>query len=904
MRLWHILHARVRSLLLRDRREADLSEELQLHIDHETERLQASGLPREAARRRALRDFGGVEQIKEVCRDARGTATVDALVRDTRHGVRRLARDWRFTGAAILILGLGIGANTALFSLINATLFREQSLADPDRLVDIYQNAANAGGVDANSYPAYLDMAAYTDVFASITAASVPRGVNYLDGGALRPAIAEHTTATYLAVLGLRPSLGRWFSTEEDTRGAAVVAVVGYQAWTRKFRADPSVIGRTIRIEGVPVTIVGVGPAGHRGTINIGIVTDVWLPISSVPAFGAAPRTLERRPEEAGFFVKARLRDGVTVAQAQAAMHILGTRLASEYPDEDPGRGIAVFASRDVRIHPQMDGLLAAVASVLLSVVGLVLAIACSNLATLLLVRGAARAKEVSVRLALGATRGQLVRQLLTESLLLSVAGGIAGCILAWWAIRSLGALELPIVLDLSLDYRVLTFALALSLGTGVAFGLAPALKATRIDLVPALRDDGGTPSADHRWFTLKNALVVFQVAVSVVLLAVTSLFLQMVSVSRTERVGFAIDGVAMLETDARYAGYTATDTRNMYEEIRRRVAAIPGVQSAVLTRGLPMQANGMLDQLVVDGAGPADGPAGVAVGTIWAGPGFFDMLRIPILYGRAFDERDRRDTPRVAVISETMARQYFDLVNAASAVGHRFRFEEDTNSWIEVIGVARDTGTADLGGDLVDPTPHLFYRSFAQWDLSPTTVLARTSLDAAELVGAMQRELRAVNITLPVVSAKTMAQYLEESLLAPKAVATFLGALGAIGLCLAGIGLYAVVAFAVSRRSREIGIRMALGAQSQQVVWTVAGEVAMLVGVGTGVGLTLSLMAILALRLVTISTPGIALYRPTADPVALLSIAAFMAMVGLAAAYAPARRAARMDPLVALRRD
>jgi predicted permease len=438
-----------------------------------------------------------------------------------------------------------------------------------------------------------------------------------------------------------------------------------------------------------------------------------------------------------------------------------------------------------------------------------------------------------------------------------------------------------------------------------VAFGLAPALKATRIELVPTLRGDGETRSPEHRWLTLKNALVVFQVAVSVVLLGGTSIFLQMLSASQAARVGFAIDGVAMLETDARYAGYSATAAGNVYEEIRRRVAAIPGVQSAVLTRGLPMQTAGA--PVVVEGATAIAGPdAAARVAAIWAGPGYFDMLRIPILFGRALDERDRRDTPRVAVISETMARQYLGADDTASAVGRRFKLERDsdTNAWIEVVGVARDTGTADLQGDLIDPTPQLFYRSFAQWDLPPTTVLAHTSLDAAGLVGAMQRELRAVNVTLPVISAKTMAQYLEESLVAPKAVATLLGALGALGLCLAGSGLYAVVAFAVSRRSREIGIRMALGARSQQVVWTVAREVALLVGVGTGAGLTLTLLAILALRAVTVPTPGISLYRPTADPLALLSIAAFMAMVGLAAAYAPARRAARMDPLAALRHD
>jgi predicted permease len=832
--------------------------------------------------------------------------SIDALLRDTRHAARRLVRDWRFTAAAVLILGLGIGANTAIFSLVNATVFREPSFASPDRVVNIYQNGSNPGGIDGNSYPAYLDMAAHTSVFESTTAVLVPNSVNYLHEGVLRAATVEHTTATYPSVLGLRPSLGRWFDAAEDVRGATVVAVVSHEAWTRKFAADPSILGRVIRIEGVPVTVVGIGPKGHRGTINIGLVTDFWLPISALPAFGAPTRVLERHPEEAGFFVKGRLRDGVTVTQAQAAMTVLGRRLASEYPKEDPGKGIAVFAASDVRIHPQMDGLLKGVASVLLVVVGLVLAIACSNLATLLLVRGVARAKEVSIRLALGARRGQIVRHLLTESLLLSLAGCITGCLLAWWATRSLGALDLPIVVDLSLDVRVLIFAAGLSLITAVAFGLAPALKATRIELVRTLRGDGEARPPKHRWLTLKNTLVVFQVAVSAVLLGGTSIFLQMVGAAQTgQRGGFESDGIAILEAEARYAGYSTAAANNAFEEIRRRIDAIPGVQSAVLTRGLPMQEVGV--PIVVEGTvPPGPGVASTFAGAIWAGPGYFDMLRIPILFGRALDERDQRDTSRVAVISETMARQYFGAGNPADALGRRFRIEWDTNAniWIEVVGVARDTGTADLQGDLVDPTPQLFYRSFRQWDLPPTTVLARTALDATGLVGAMQRELRAVNPALPVLSAKTMVQYLEESLVTSKMIAMFLGVLGALGLCLAGIGLYAVVAFAVSRRSREIGIRMALGARSEQVVWTVAREVSLLIGAGTLTGIALTLMAILALRAVNVTTPGISLYRPAADPLALLSVAMFMAVVGLAAAYVPARRAARMNPLVALRRD
>ena len=895
MRLHHILLSRVRSLLLPGRREADLREELQQHLDLEIARLRSGGLSPDDARHQALRTFGGVEQVKDACRDSRGTGPVDALRRDVRLGVRRLLRDWRFTAAAAGVLALGIAANTASFSVINATLFRPSQAAAPERLVGIFQNGSNPGGIDGNSYPAYLDMAASDSVFAGTNAVLIAGTAGYHHEGALRTAVVEHTTASYPAVLGLRPSLGRWFSADEDARGAAVVGVVSHGTWTERFLADPEIVGRTLRMDGVPVTVIGVGPAGYTGTLDIGIVTDFWLPIHARPVLGGPPRLLERRPEEAAFLVTARLRDDVTVAQAQAAMRILGARLAAEYPNEDPGHGITVVAASDVRIHPQLDGVLAGFAFVLLAVVGLVLAIACSNLATLLLVRGAARAKEVSVRLALGATRTQLVRHLLIESLLLSAAGGVAGCVLAWWALRVVGTLDLPITFTAHVDSRVLVFTVALSLLTGLAFGVVPALQATRIELLPALRDDGEVRSAEGRWLTFKNAFVVFQVALSVFLLGGTSVFLQMVSASRAQRVGFAVDGVAMLQTDTRYAGYAPDRARTVMDDLRRRIAASPGVEVAALTRGLPMAVTGA--DLVPDRPS-SDGPIGA--GTVWAGPGFFDALRIPILHGRAIDERDRPDTPRVAVINETMARQVFGRANA---VGRWFRFERDATP-VEVVGVTRDTGTASLGGDLVDPTRRLIYTSFVQAGRVPDTVLARGPADASALAGTMQRELAATGDALPAVVAQPMTQHLESSLAPFKAAATLLAALGALGLGLAGIGLYAVVAFRVARRSREIGIRMALGARRPQVVWAVTREIAVLVGVGTGIGLGLATVAIVALRSVATPAPGITLYRPTVDPVALIAIAGFMATVGLAAASLPTWRATRLDPLKALRRD
>lgn len=817
---------------------------------------------------------------------------IETLLRDVRYGLRRLTRDWRFTTAAVLILALGIGANTAIFNLINAILLRRTPVAQADRLVELYQRASNPGGVDANSYPASLDMAAYTDVFAATATTAVPLGLTYQHEGALRPATVEFTTPTFLTVLGLEPSLGRWFTTQEDTPGAEVVAVLGYQAWKRKFGGDPSVVGRTIRLEGVPTTIVGVGPALLNGNFNIGVSTDLWVPVTAISGFGFGS-SLQRRPAEAMFFVKARLQDGVTLAQAQAAMDVLGRRLATEYPKEDPGKGISVVAAKDIWIHPQFDGPIIATATILLALVGLVLAIACSNLATLLLVRGAARAKDISMHLAIGATPRQLVRQLLTESVLLAALGGAAGCVLAWWGTQWLRTIELPVIIDLSLDGRVLAFAIVVSMITGVGCGLAPALKATKVDLLPMLRGEGITAATDHRRLTLKNALIVFQVSMSVLLLGCASLFLQWADAERSKPLGYAVDGVATIQMDSRFTGLSASQTKAALDEALRRVSAIPGVVSASLTRGGILAIEGK--RLLLEGMADDQASALEAV-AIEAGPQFLETLKIPLLQGRAFDARDSVSTPRVAVISETMARTYFGSVDP---IGRRFRERSNPNAWIEVVGVAGDIGT-----DVADPHPRQLYLSYLQSDALPTTIVARSSQGAESVLLAMQRELRSVDATLPIVTAQTMAQRVEEKQTAGKVIAAFLTTLGAVGLLLASIGLYAVIAFAVTRRSREIGIRIALGAQSQRVVWAVARGVAGLVGVGTAAGLLCSVLVTLAFRAFSAPAPGIDLYRPTVDPVPLVAIALLMVVVGVAAAFVPARRASLTDPLVALRRD
>ncbi len=899
MRLWYLVVTQVKSLVLRRRRQDELDEELRLHLEQEIALRVARGMSPADARREALRAFGGVEKTKDECRDAWGLKLVEQLRRDVRYATRRLARDWQFSLLAVLILALGIGANTAMFSVVNVLYAAPTAFRDAHQLVNIYQNDPDSGlpGFLSTSYPAYKDMAAYTDLYTGVMATSVPYPVRIYRDDRVRRGMAEFATSTYLAVLGLDPSMGRWFTAAEDRLGAEAVAVVSHRAWTTKFGASPSVIGETVRLNGVGVAVIGVGPEGLDFGFLPGVMTDFWLSISSTQAFNEATESLERGAREAPFLVKARLRDGVSLPQAQAAMSALGARLASEYPDEDPGRGISVWRSDDVRTHPQFDGPLSGIAWVLMILVGLVLAIACTNLATWLLVRGLSGAKEVSVRLALGATRGQLVRHLLVESTLLAGAGGVAGCLLAVWAIRLVMLVDLPFDTEVALDYRVLGFTLALSLATGVGFGLAPALKATRITLTPALRGEGDTPSSGQRAFTLKNVLVVSQVALSCVLLVGAGVFLQWLASLETADVGFRVDHLAFVETDAGLAGYAGDEAAVLYETWRARVAVLPGVESATLAVGPP---TGELDgpfsssELEIDGYVLADDEYTYGQWT-WAGPRYFETLGLLPLYGRTFTEFDRPETPDVTVINERLARLYFGTPNA---VGRRFRMVDSTGATdgveLEVIGIVPDTRSWVLRQPL--PT---FYRSSSQASAQMPTVMARTTLDPVSLLPLMRQTLRDLGDELPVLRARTMRQHIAAALGQPRAAGAFLGGLGALGMGLASLGLYAVMAFGVSRRAREIGIRRALGAHQTHVIWSVSRNAATLVGVGLTIGLGLALVS---MRSVAVMATSMTLIVPPPNLVTLVTVTALLAAVGLAAAFFPARRAAQADPLVALR--
>lgn len=824
-----------------------------------------------------------------------GFAVIDMLGRDVRQAVRHLSRDWQFTLPAVLILALGIGANTSMFSVVNALLFRPHPFPDSDRLVNLYQNVGERAAPAPVSFPAYRDIIASSNVFSAVTAL-LADDIRYQAGDGLRMAFAEYATSSYLDVLRYRLTAGRWFTEAEDRAGAQPSAVIGYRTWERQFASDFGVIGQTIRLSGAPVTVVGIGPRELTSTTHPTLVTDFWLSMSALAGVAGAslPAGILERRGDRNFEVRARLKDGVNLAQAQTAMDVLARQLAKDYPTTDPGKGITVFPTNQVVIQPgEPDRMVAYGSAAIMAVMGLVLAIACSNLATLLLVRGTARAREVSVRLALGASRWQLVRHFLAESVLLAMCGAVAGFVLSQWAIQYLATLP-QLSFDIRIDYRLLGFAAGIGLVTGMAFGLAPALRSTKVDLLSGLRGGDGSLAFTRGWFTLKNLLLAGQVTGSFVLLMGTGVLIRAVMSMQTQELGFTTQGVALVRVGTRFAGYEEAAAEQRHRELLRRIAAIPGVQSVFATSGSPVGSS-VGRQIEIDSPTSA-GRTSLSAESAWASPGYFETLQIPVLFGRTFQGYDLPGKPRVAVVNETMARRIFGSPNA---VGRRFQYSgieqsREEKTPVEVVGVVRDTSALQV---MTGPEP-LFYLAAAQNGVETSTLGARSLLDAAVLLQAMQREVRSFDPALPVLQARTMEQVLEARLSIWKQGCAVLGGLGILALALSSLGLYAVVRFAVSKRSRELGIRMALGARGRQVVWLVMRDVTILIGVAISIA---SALSVAGLVLVQSASP---VNVPGADPATILFVIAVMAATAVAAAYFPARRAAKGDPSLSLRHE
>jgi macrolide transport system ATP-binding/permease protein len=767
----------------------------------------------------------------------------------------------------------------------------------PEELVWIYQDSDD-GKPSSNSYPAYRDIADHSDVFSGVTAMINARSARYLtDAGESQQVTVSYVTSGYMQVLGLMPLRGRWFERLHDVPGGEPVAVLSFRSWQKLFGGAADILGEPVRLNGATVTVIGVGPEGYTGVLP-GVDNDFWLSISSAGPVGGDFywSTLERRQDH-WFLAIGRLQTGVSALQAQAAMNVLAQRLANDYPDLNSNRDITVFPVSAVRQHPDGDAALFAGGALLMGVVGMVLLIACGNLANLLLARASTRGREVAIRLAVGSTRGRLVRHLLTESVLLSTAGGLVGLFVAYAAGRLLVAnqppLPLPVTLEVNLDIRVLSFSLCLSVLTGVVFGLAPAMRASRPDLVPSLKDAneafniGRRPHRCLRWLGLRNLLVMIQVAVSIVLLVAAGLLVRSLVNVQNVDLGYVADRIAVLQADVREAGYEGDAGSQVFAELRRQVEGLPGVEAVGMTTRLPTSASGGSSTLEIEDYQPATGTGEVEVIYGYIDPDYLRTFQVPMLYGRGFAESDRIDTESVALINEAFALRYF---GTADAVGRRYRHQGYPDSWVRVVGIV---GDFKVRTPEEQPTP-MFFRPLAQYSGIPRLYLvARTAGDPSETVAMMRRELRLIDNDVPVYQAGTMEDHLAQAVALHRAAASMLGIFGGLALLLASMGLYAVVAFVVSRRSAEMAIRIALGASGGMVFWMIVKEMMAVVGVGVVLGLGLSWFAAPVLESLLFNI------APT-DPLTFALVAALLALVALVATWLPARRAARADPRLA----
>ncbi len=769
---------------------------------------------------------------------------LDTLLKDVRYALRGLARSPGFFAVAVLSLGLGVGVNTAMFSLVDALLFRPLPVSSPATLVDVFTTGGDGDEYATSSYADFTDLKTQNTVFSDMTGYS-PMMAPLALGDRSRVALGQIVTANHFALLGVQPQLGRLLAPADDAPGADRVVVLSDRMWRREYGADAAIVGRTLTLRGLPYTIVGVAPASFTGVVPL-LTPELWLPIAHVEEVEPAGITdnvpspvgrtrLERRGMR-WMFVKGRLKDGVSAAQAHANVALIGRQLATAHIETNKDRAMSAVPTEDVRLLvPQAGGVLSIGAAGLMAVVGLVLLIACANVAGLLLARASARRREISVRLAVGASRGRLIQQLLVEGLILGVLGAAASLVGALVLIRALVAVELPlgpvdVALDLRLDARVLGFTLAIAALTGMLASLLPALKASRPNLVADLRGEAPAARVGGRRWALRDGLVVAQVALTAVLLVVAGLLLRSLGASRRADVGFQPRGLAAVAFDTDMMRYEPARGLEFWRTARARVEALPGVTSAAtVSPTLPFTFNFNQTEMRIDNRTYVEGQRAETIENVSVSSGYFATLGARLLEGRDFNATDTEGAPDVAVVNDTMARRFWP---GESALGHTVLSVSSKRTY-RVVGVLADH---KQHGVLEQPLPFVYFAS-AQRPSRYNFLLARTGGDAGALVTAIRRELLALEPGLVVMDASTMDEHMAASLLPARVGATLATAFGGLGTLLAAIGLYGVIAFSVARRTKEIGLRIALGAQPGGVMAMVMRQGLTLVVVGLVVG-------------------------------------------------------------------
>ncbi len=826
---------------------------------------------------------------------------LDSLVRDCRYAIRWLRRSPGFTLVAVLSLGLGVGVNTAMYSLVDALLFKPLPVSRPDELVDVF-TASGDGEYATSSYPDFLDWRSQNTVFREMLAYSPAFAPVSLGGGRSRLLLAQLVTANHFAMLGIPPALGRTLVPDDDAPAANRVVMLSDRMWRRDFGADPAAVGRSITIRGQAYTIVGVAPAAFTGVVPL-LAPELWLPIGqaeevepagvtdSVPSPTGRTR-IERRGSR-WLFVKGRLRAGVTPTQAHANLNVIGRRLMAAHPQTNEHRQVSAFATRDVRfLVPQAGGVVSAGAAGVMAVVGLVLLIACANVAGMLLARATTREREISVRLAIGASRRRLLQQLLVEGLVLGVLGAFVALGSASLLLAALRAIELPVPggvrLDIGLDRRVLVFALIVAAGTGLVASLVPAIKASAPNLVASLRGERPAARVAGRRWALRDGLVGIQIAFTAVLLVVAALLLRSLGASERAKVGFETRGLAIVAADTDMMRYSKERGEQFWQLALSRVRALPGVDAAALAEPrLPFDLNFSQNSFFIDGKpyGPRDRGDTVMYSSV--SPGYFQTLGIAIREGRDILATDTKSSLPVVVVNEAMARRFWP---GESPIG-RTIMAAVTKKRYQVVGVAADHKVYTVSER---STPFL-HMAALQAPSSYNLLVARTGGSAETVLAAMRRELAALEPDLVLVNSQTMEQAIGMTLLPARVGAALATGFSLLGTLLAAIGLYGVIAYSVGRRMREIGIRMALGARPRGVINLVMRQGLVLAAIGLVAGLG---MAVVASRLLT----GVLYGVGAADPIAWTGAAAVLIAASAIANFVPAHRASRVDPSVALR--
>ena len=826
---------------------------------------------------------------------------LDGLRADIRQACRWLMRSPGFTLAAVASLAIAIGFNSALFSLVDAVLFRPLPVSAPESLVDIYTSGSDGSAYATSSYPDYLDFKERNTVFRDVVGHSTMFGALSTSDRS-RLVMGEVVTGNFFPVLGIRAALGRTLLPEDDRPQAERVVVVSHRYWRREMGADPSAVGRTLRLRGQSYTVIGVIQDGYSGLVPM-LAAEIWLPavhVEEVEPAGfqdwvpspSGTSRLDRRGQR-WMFVKGRLKPGVTVEQARASLENVMAGLVEAYPQTNKDRRVALLASRGVRVHPAADKILVPLAAGLMLLVGLVLLIACANVASMLLARASARRREISIRMAIGARRWHVIRQLLAESVVLGLLGGVAGATLAFALTRLLTTLDLPLpvplVFDVRVDARVLVFTTLVALVAGVLAGLAPALRVSRQDLLPDLRGEtGGTAVAGRRW-SLRDGLVVGQIAVTLALLVVAGLVARSLSAARSADLGFRTSGLAILSSDLGMARYDDAAAQAFWDRALERVRSLPEVENAACAVRLPFSLNISDQQIHVPGqASPGD--RGFTIQVTRISPEYFDTMGVPILEGRGVLPSDTPHSPRVVVVNESFARRFWP---GRSAVGERVHTRAADGPAFEIVGVSADHRVMSVGEGSV---PYVHF-ALSQRPQSYQILVARARGDAGRLLAQLRQELHAMEPNLVFLENQTMETQVGGTLLPVQAGAWLASVVGVVALALAAIGLYGVVAYSVARRTREIGVRMALGADRRRVLGLVLRQGFSLVAVGLVLG---GILAAVGLRGLSGVLYGVGL----ADPLAWGAAAFSLALAAAAANAIPAHRATRVNPSVALRTE